>query len=157
MIQQIEQQKSPILSIITIVNYEKYQWNDTTDDTTERQQTIQQKNTNKNNKEEIKEKQLKWKYWEFANVRLTEDEYEKLQSKYIDFVDKIESLSLYIKSKWDKYKDHYATILAWDRKNKPAEPQTPQERKALFDEMGMVAFRKKYWEDKAMNAAKLIF
>ena len=36
-------------------------------------------------------------------------------------------------------------------------PQTPQERKALFDEMGMVAFRKKYWEDKAMNAAKLIF
>lgn len=58
-IQQIEQQKSPILSLITIINYEKYQWNDTTDDTTERQQTIQQKDTNNNDKKEKKEKELK--------------------------------------------------------------------------------------------------
>jgi len=58
-IQQIEQQKSPILSLITITNYEKYQWNDTTDDTTERQQTIQQKDTNNNDKKEKKEKEWK--------------------------------------------------------------------------------------------------
>lgn len=66
-------------------------------------------------------------------------------------------MSVYIKSKWDKYKDHYATILAWDRKNKPAEPQTPQERKKVFDWMGMVEFRKKYWSEKAMDVANLIF
>jgi hypothetical protein len=53
--QQIEQQKSPILSKIRIINYNLYQSNDkddTTDDTTERQQ----KDTNKNDKKEKKEK-----------------------------------------------------------------------------------------------------
>lgn len=57
-------------------------------------------------------------YGEFENVKLTDEEYQKLQEKFIDFQDKIESLSIYIKSKGDKYKDHYATILNWERKNK---------------------------------------
>jgi len=30
-IQQIEQHKSKVKSVITLINYEKYQWNDTTD------------------------------------------------------------------------------------------------------------------------------
>lgn len=38
--QQIVQQKSTITTVITIVNYDEYQKNDTTDDTAERQQTI---------------------------------------------------------------------------------------------------------------------
>lgn len=49
-IQQIEQQKSPILSKIRIINYDLYQSNEpsgTTDDTTERQQKDTNKNDNK--------------------------------------------------------------------------------------------------------------
>lgn len=38
-IQQIEQHKSKVKSTITIINYDKYQWNDTTDSTTDGQQT----------------------------------------------------------------------------------------------------------------------
>lgn len=38
-IQQIIQHKSKVKSIITIINYDKYQWNDTTDSTTDGQQT----------------------------------------------------------------------------------------------------------------------
>ena len=38
-IQQIVQHKSKVKSTITIINYDKYQWNDTTDSTTDGQQT----------------------------------------------------------------------------------------------------------------------
>ncbi len=48
LIQQIEQHKSPVLTVISIIKYDLYQPNSTTDDTTERQQTVQQKDTNKN-------------------------------------------------------------------------------------------------------------
>ncbi len=48
LIQQIEQHKSPVLTVISIIKYDLYQPNGTTDDTTERQQTVQQKDTNKN-------------------------------------------------------------------------------------------------------------
>jgi len=54
--QQITQQKSKLLSIVTIVNYEEYQQNDTTDKTTEKPQTRPQKNLNKNEKNEKNEK-----------------------------------------------------------------------------------------------------
>lgn len=56
-IQQVEQQKSKVKSIITIINREKYQWNDTTDNTTDRPQTIPQTDTIKkyNKVKEIKE------------------------------------------------------------------------------------------------------
>lgn len=58
-IQQIEQQKSPIINKIRIINYDLYQSNEdneTTDGTTERQQTEQQKDTNKNDKNVKNEK-----------------------------------------------------------------------------------------------------
>jgi len=67
--QQIIQHKSRILSIYTIVNYEKYQTTDqTTDQTTEKQQTRQQKNINKNDKNEnnVKENII---YNHFENFR----------------------------------------------------------------------------------------
>ena len=55
-------------------------------------------------------------YGEFENVKLTVIEHEKLQERFIDYTDRIEALSLYMKSKGDKYKSHYATILNWARK-----------------------------------------
>ena len=38
-------------------------------------------------------------------------------------LDKIDALSEYMRSKGKIYKDHYATILAWDRKNKKDKPE----------------------------------
>jgi hypothetical protein len=55
--QQIEQQPSSILSLITIINYDRYQLDDTTDGTTDGQQTVQQTvQVNKNVKKEKNEK-----------------------------------------------------------------------------------------------------
>lgn len=50
-------------------------------------------------------------------VKLTKEEYQKLCEKFgKDEADaRIENLSLYIQSKGDKYRSHYATILNWER------------------------------------------
>jgi hypothetical protein len=61
-------------------------------------------------------------YGEFNNVKLSDDEYSKLEEKGL--ISTIEDLSYYIKSKGDKYKSHYATILMWDKKNKTNKPQS---------------------------------
>lgn len=53
------------------------------------------------------------KYGQFQNVLLTNEELEKLKSRFPDWHARIEKLSLYIESKGAKYKSHYATILNW--------------------------------------------
>ena len=72
-------------------------------------------NTNTNNKR---------LYGECQNVRLTEEEHKKLIDK--GYAGLIEELSLYIASKGDKYKSHYATVLQWARKREkvPASKNT---------------------------------
>jgi uncharacterized protein (DUF1697 family) len=52
-----------------------------------------------------------------GSVRLTKEEHQKLIEKFgeADAAERIENLSLYIRSKGDKYKSHYATILNWER------------------------------------------
>ena len=116
--QQTIQQKSAVLSLITICNYEKYQQNDTTDDTTEKQQTIQQTSTNKKEKNENNEKNIlpKAKYLDF--VLLTEKEHKKLidQIGEVETKKAIERLNNYIGSTGKKYKSHYFTILNWSRR-----------------------------------------
>ena len=53
-------------------------------------------------------------YGEYKNIRLTDEEYKKLQDKLQAHTDiMIEKLSRYIKSKGTDYKDHYVTILNW--------------------------------------------
>ncbi|MBT9132974.1 MAG: hypothetical protein DDT33_01505 [Firmicutes bacterium] len=73
-----------------------------------------QKKRKKLTKETIQKKE----YGEFSNVLLTDEEYSKLQDKFGDQVNcKIEILSEGIASKGYKYKNHYAAILAWDRRD----------------------------------------
>lgn len=64
----------------------------------------------------IKEKKI---FGEFKNVKLTNDELQKLRKRFGDDQTRsfINSLSEYIASKGKKYKDHYATILSWSRRN----------------------------------------
>lgn len=54
-------------------------------------------------------------YGEFQNVKLTDEEYQKIKDK--NLLPYIEKLSSYIASKGKKYKSHYATILTWARGN----------------------------------------
>jgi len=63
-------------------------------------------------------------YGELNNVKLTKDEFIKLQEKFGNSkaVDKINNLSCYIKAKGDKYKSHYATILMWSKKDQKQNP-----------------------------------
>lgn len=67
-------------------------------------------------------------------VKLTANEYEKLIQQFgqAGANDRIENLSLYIQSKGDKYKSHYATILSWERKN----PQ-PKNSKGKWDDIAL--------------------
>lgn len=64
----------------------------------------------------IKEKEIykeKETYGEFKNVKLTKEEYAKLEKS--NLLPYIEKLSSYMASKGKKYKSHYATILNWAR------------------------------------------
>lgn len=55
-------------------------------------------------------------YGEFENVKLTNEEYKKLEDK--NLLSYIEDLSRYLKNHpRKKYASHYATILVWNRKN----------------------------------------
>lgn len=63
-----------------------------------------------------KEKPVKHKYGEYCNVLLTDEELDKLKTKFPDWESKIDNLSCYIESKGAKYKSHYATIINWERR-----------------------------------------
>ena len=65
----------------------------------------------------------KRKFGSAKNVFLTDDEYNKLKARFIDADERIENLSLGIASKGYKYKDHYATILNWARRDAEKAPQ----------------------------------
>ena len=68
---------------------------------------------------ERKEENIKSVFGVFKNVSLTSTEKENLNQRFDSSVnEKIEALSEYMKSRGKSYKDHYATILSWDRRDK---------------------------------------
>lgn len=72
------------------------------------------KNINKKKNKEIN----KEKFGEFENVQLSAEEMAKLKTKLGDEVDGyVERLAVYMASTGKRYKDHYATILNWSRKD----------------------------------------
>ena len=76
------------------------------------------------------------KYGLYNNVLLSDDDMDKLKAEYpTDYQERIDRLSEYIESKGAKYKNHLATIRAWDRRDK--EKQQPKEQKSsnIFLEM----------------------
>ena len=57
------------------------------------------------------------KYGKYKNVILTDDEYNKLKDEFPkDYEQRIEKLSMYIKSKGVNYENHLATIELWASK-----------------------------------------
>lgn len=63
-----------------------------------------------------KPKDNKRPYGECANVFLTDEEHQKIVN--VGYAGLIEELSLYIASKGDKYKSHYAVIKQWANRRK---------------------------------------
>lgn len=113
----IEVKSNNKFSIITIINWSIYQG-----DKIPNEQQMNNKRTTSEHKQEYKtlKKNI---YGEFKNVRLTDDEFEKLKTKFNStHLDRIEALSQYIEQKGKKYKSHYATILTWDRNDKKKNP-----------------------------------
>lgn len=60
----------------------------------------------------------KHKHGEYNNVLLTDEELDKLKTEFSDYKDRIERLSSYVASTGKKYKNHYATIRNWARKDR---------------------------------------
>jgi len=75
---------------------------------------------------------------EFENVQLREEEIEKLEKRFgqMEARERINRLSEYMQShgKAKKYRDHYATILAWARREEPRQTSPPPKRKSGWDE-----------------------
>jgi len=72
-------------------------------------------------KERLKKVKERYIYIEeYPNVKITQEEQQKLIDLFggAGTKDRIENLSLYIASKGDKYKSHYATILSWDKRDR---------------------------------------
>jgi uncharacterized FlaG/YvyC family protein len=100
--------------LVTIINWESYQSHK------KNQQSNQQRGnkevtTNKNDKNDKK----KEKIYRKEKVEMTETEYNKLVEKLgANLTNQyIEDLNLYMLSHGKRYKSHYATVLAWYRKD----------------------------------------
>lgn len=136
--QQIEQQTSNQNSLISILNWDKYQQIEQQNEqqmNNERTTDEQPVNTNKNVKNDknvknernnnISAKANKHKYGEYQNVLLKDEELQMLKEEYENWEELIKYLDEYIEMKGYKAKSHYLAIRKWVidavNKNKPKE------------------------------------
>lgn len=118
---QIEKQKSPRNTVITVVNWVKFQVSEKQNEKQVRNkwETNEKQMGNlpitKRNKEREEGKNI---YGAFKNVRLSDDDLGKLKTEFPDWEDRIERLSEYMASTGKTYRDHLATIRTWARKDR---------------------------------------
>lgn len=106
-------------SLLTIVNYGVYQDESITEQSQTSVQTDHEQGhrqvTNKNDKERKNEKNIKISFGEYQNVKLTSDEYERLEKEY--GLEKLEQaikyLDEYIEEKGYKSKSHNLAMRRW--------------------------------------------
>ena len=107
--------------ILQLVKYKDYQQSNTEDNillTPSQQGSNRDLTHNKNIRIKELKNEKKNTYGEMKNVKLLEEEYQKLKDKFGSTLEgRIENLSLYIASKGDHYTSHYATILSWAKKD----------------------------------------
>jgi len=90
--------------------------------------TLNKQNKTKQKKEKINKKE----FGEFKNVKLTDDEYLKLQKMFPkDYAKRIQSLDDYIQSHGKKYKDFVATLRNWARKEGYKFPEEQKDYKEI--------------------------
>jgi len=118
--------------IISIVNYDYYQSQNSEDEpqdepqadhtqTTDEPPTVPKYNNgnkgNKGNKNNNKAKPVRHKYGQYENVMLSDQDMEKLKTEFPkDYQERIERVSEYCKSRGKSYSDYLATIRSWARK-----------------------------------------
>ena len=125
--QQIEQQTTNKFRLISLPNWKEYQLSEQQSEqqmNNKRTTSEQQVNTNKNDNNKKNEKNkpvktIKKSFGEFDNVNLSEEEHRKLTEKFgpPKTDDLIQRLSGYMSSKGKTYKNHYATMLGFARKD----------------------------------------
>lgn len=118
--QQIRQQKNSYTSVISILNYKKFQSPDTSDNTsnktadntTEKHQKNIRRYTNKNVKNDKNEKK---------DIYITSEKILEIAERYgvseKSVKETYEDLILYCKSKGKTYKDYEAALMTWVRNN----------------------------------------
>ena len=135
--------------LITVENYSKWQgessegvtptgrrWAGDGQETGRRRESLHYKN-NENNDNNDNNIYITPNLGEFGNVRLTEEELEKLKERFpYDYQDRIERLSEYVASKGKRYKSHYATICSWARKESKGKEEQQERKKYDFKPCG---------------------
>ncbi len=79
---------------------------------------------------DLEKENIKKNYGENGNVKFTDAEYEKVKAYFPnDYKERIQSLDDYIQSKGKQYKDFFATLRTWARKEgyKPPTKEDPKE------------------------------
>ena len=84
--------------------------------------------------EDAPPKPTRHKYGLYEQVRLTDEDYEKLKAEFPhDFSERIDRLDEYIASTGKKYKNHLATIRSWARKDSPKKQTTAKSSNPFLD------------------------
>lgn len=153
--QEVTQCQHGKISVITLNNYGEYQGSDTkndkmatrcrhdTDTIPTRPNSLRSqevKNKEKDTPKGVSKKKVAEKatYGEFGNVKLTGEEHEKLVDSLGDkgAEDYIERLSAYLAQSGKPYKNHYATILNWWRKDGQPVNRSPAPMPAMLPDKG---------------------
>lgn len=143
--QEVALKRTPKFSIITVINYCKYQ-DDDTDKGTQGADEGHTKGTQGATIEEGKKGRKKENisregnlFGVYHNVRLTDDEMQELINQYPnDYQEMIENLSTYMRSKGKLYDDHYATMMRWkheDEEKAKQKTDTKTKRRNLIEEI----------------------
>lgn len=88
------------------------------------------------NDNDLEKENIKKKYGENGNVKFTDDEFEKVKSYFPnDYMDRIQSLDDYMQSTGKKYKDFFATLKNWARKDgyKPPSVSEPKKEEKFLE------------------------
>lgn len=83
-------------------------------------------------RKEYKRKEYE-EYGENKNVKFTDEEYEKVKAYFPnDYAERIQALDDYIQSKGKKYKDYFATLKTWARKEGYKPPSNNEPKKEEY-------------------------
>ena len=88
------------------------------------------------NDNDLKKENIKKKYGENGNVKFTDEEYEKVKAYFPkDYTERIQALDDYIQSKGKRYKDFFATLKTWARKDGYKPPSITEPQKEGYREI----------------------
>lgn len=91
------------------------------------------------NDNDLEKENIKKSYGENGNVKFTDEEYEKVKAYFPnDYTERIQALDDYIQSKGKRYKDFFATLKTWARKDGYKPPSTSESKKEIEIDTGQL-------------------